>query len=84
MVLGAGLEAGMNYGLHDLPERLQEDNPRVSVFPLGIGTSMVQPNYCGIFLVLRMYWTISMSCIYLPGLEFFLLPILDRPCGTTY
>ena len=37
MVLGAGLEAGMNYGLHDLPERLQEDDPPGVCVPLGDG-----------------------------------------------
>ena len=41
---------------------------QVSVFPLEVNTRMVHPNYRGISLVIHIYWTMSTSCIYLPGL----------------
>ena len=40
---------------------------RVSMFPLGINTRIVHPNYYGIYLVLHMYWTMSRSYIRLSG-----------------
>ena len=49
---------------HSLSRRL---TPRVSVFPLGIKTRTVHTNYHGISTVICIYWTMSMSCIQLPG-----------------
>ena len=46
--------------------------PQVYVFPLGINTRMVYPNYRGISPVIDIYWTISAICIHLPYLEGFL------------
>ena len=42
--------------------------PRVSLFLLGIETNIVHPNYRRISLVIHIYWTMSTSCIHLPGL----------------
>ena len=65
--MDAGLKEGIDYGLHDLPERLHEaDHPGVCA-TLWIRSRMLHPNSCRISPAIHIYWNISTSSIHLPG-----------------